>query len=89
MGAVQIGFIAADMNDPSGDLPRVINMAMSIALTGFVLMNISLFMVSPFEQIREKAFVAVVCPLRCLCAHCDMLAQWLTYFRISVLKYSA
>ena len=67
VGEFQIGFVAADMTDPVHDLPRVINTAMGVALGGFILMNISLFTVLPFDQMREKSFVAVVCSLRCPC----------------------
>lgn len=48
------------MTDPSRDLPRVINTAMFVAVSGFVLMNIALFMVIPFETMRERSVVAVV-----------------------------
>ena len=57
----QVGFVAADMTHPARDLPRVLNTAMGVAVSGFVLMNIALFMVLPFEQMRQKSFVAVVC----------------------------
>ena len=57
----QVGFVAADMTHPARDLPRVLNTAMGVAISGFVLMNIALFMVLPFEQMRQKSFVAVVC----------------------------
>ena len=61
----QVGFVAADMTHPARDLPRVLNTAMAVAISGFMLMNIALFMVLPFEQIRQKSFVAVVCSLAC------------------------
>ena len=48
------------MTDPSRDLPRVINNAMSVAITGFVSMNVALFLVIPFETMRERSVVAVV-----------------------------
>ena len=48
------------MTDPSRDLPRVINTAMSVAISGFVFMNVALFMVIPFETMRERSVVAVV-----------------------------
>lgn len=48
------------MTDPSRDLPRVINTAMCVAISGFVLMNVALFMVIPFETMRERSVVAVV-----------------------------
>lgn len=54
-----VGFVAGDMADPLRDLPRVINAAMSIAISGFVLLNISLFTVLPFQTIRERSVVAV------------------------------
>ena len=59
----QVGFVAADMTHPTRDLPRVLNTAMAVAISGFMLMNIALFMVLPFEQMRQKSFVAVVCSL--------------------------
>ena len=48
------------MIDPYRDLPRVINTAMSVAVSGFVIMNIALFMVVPFQTMRERSAVAVV-----------------------------
>ena len=53
------------MTHPARDLPRVLNTAMGVAISGFMLMNIALFMVLPFEQMRQKSFVAVVCSLDC------------------------
>ena len=51
------------MIDSSRDLPRVISTAMYCAISGFVLMNIALFAVLPFELLRERSAVAVVWPL--------------------------
>ena len=48
------------MADTRRDLPRVINTAMAIAISAFSLMNIALFMVLPFQSIRERSVVAVV-----------------------------
>ena len=48
------------MASPSRDLPRVINTAMSVAISSFVLVNIALFMVIPFETMRARSVVAVV-----------------------------
>lgn len=48
------------MTDPSRDLPRVINTAMCVAISGFVLMNVALFMVISFETMRERSVDAVV-----------------------------
>lgn len=48
------------MADPSRDLPRVINLAMCVAISSFILLNFSLFMVVGFQGLREKSTVAVV-----------------------------
>ena len=48
------------MADPRRDLPRVINTAMSVAISGFVLMNISLATVLPLRRMRDSNVVAVV-----------------------------
>lgn len=48
------------MTDPAGDLSRVINTAMSVAVSGFFIMNIALFMVIPFQTMRERSAVVVV-----------------------------
>ena len=48
------------MADPRRDLPRVINTAMSVAISAFVLMNIALFTVLPFQSMRDRSVVAVV-----------------------------
>ena len=47
------------MADPRRDLPRVINTAMSVAISAFVLMNIALFTVLPFQSMRDRSVVAV------------------------------
>lgn len=54
-----IGFVAGDMADSRRDLPRVINTAMTVAISGFVLMNIALFTVLPFQLMRDRSVVAV------------------------------
>ncbi len=48
------------MSDSARDLPRVINTAMSVAVGGFVLMNIALFTVLTFQNLRDRSTVAVV-----------------------------
>jgi hypothetical protein len=48
------------MADPSRDIRRVLNTAMIISITGFVLMNTALYSVLPFETVRERSTVAVV-----------------------------
>ena len=48
------------MADPRRDLPRVINVAMIVAIGGFTLMNIALLAVLPYQQIRNTSVVAVV-----------------------------
>lgn len=48
------------MADSRRDLPRVINTAMTVAISGFVLMNIALFTVLPFQLMRDRSVVAVV-----------------------------
>ena len=48
------------MSDTARDLPRVLNSAMSVAVSGFVLMNIALFTVLTFQNLRDRSTVAVV-----------------------------
>lgn len=48
------------MTDPSRDLPRVINTAMCVAISGLALMNVALFVVISFRIMRERSVVAVV-----------------------------
>ena len=48
------------MSDSARDLPRVINTAMSVAVSGFVLMNVALFTVLTFQNLRDRSTVAVV-----------------------------
>ena len=48
------------MSNSARDLPRVINSSMSIAVGGFVLVNIALFTVLTFQNVRDKSTVAVV-----------------------------
>lgn len=55
------------MADPRRDLPRVINTAMMVAIIGFALMNVALFMVLPFQLMRNSSVVAVV---RCIHPEC-------------------
>ncbi|KAI1420628.1 amino acid/polyamine transporter I [Xylaria sp. FL1777] len=53
------GFFAGDMDNPVKDLPIVINGAMTLVITGFFLMNASLYICLPFDVIRESKTVAV------------------------------
>ena len=53
------------MSDTARDLPRVINSAMSVAVSGFVLMNIALFTVLTFQNLRDRSTVAVVSLSQC------------------------
>ena len=48
------------MQDPTRDLPRVINTAMVIVILGFVLLNMALYVDLSFSLMREKNTVAVV-----------------------------
>ena len=48
------------MADPSRDLPRIINFAMCVAISSFVLLNFSLFLVVGFQGVRGRSIVAVV-----------------------------
>lgn len=57
---LKLGFVAGEMKNPIRDVPRVINTAMAIVITGFVLMNIALYVVLPIQFIREREAVAVV-----------------------------
>ena len=57
---LQIGFVAGEMAEPTRNLPRVIGTAMCVSIVGFVLMNMALFVVLPFELVREESAVAVV-----------------------------
>ena len=82
----QVGFVAADMTHPARDLPRVLNTAMGVAVSGFVLMNIALFMVLPFEQMRQKSFVAVVCSLSRSCYTLNQETSTKASTRISAFK---
>ncbi|KAI3335075.1 amino acid permease-domain-containing protein [Ustulina deusta] len=53
------GFVAGDLHSPAKDLPVVINGAMALVVTGFFLMNASLYVCLPFDVIRESKTVAV------------------------------
>ncbi|KAI0525653.1 amino acid/polyamine transporter I [Xylaria bambusicola] len=53
------GFIAGDMKNPGKDLPLAIHWAMALVITGFFLMNASLYVCLPFEVIRDSKTVAV------------------------------
>lgn len=59
-----VGFVMGDMANPEGDLPVVINGAMTIVITGFFLMNAALYICLPLEVMRESTTVAVVSCLR-------------------------
>ncbi|KAI1308785.1 amino acid/polyamine transporter I [Xylaria venustula] len=52
-------FIAGDMVKPAEDLPMAIHGAMAIIITGFFLMNASLYICLPFDVVRESKTVAV------------------------------
>lgn len=58
------GFVTGDMENPAKDLPIVIHGAMTLMITGFLLMNASLHICLPFDVVRESKTVAVVsCPV--------------------------
>jgi amino acid transporter len=48
------------MKDPTRDIPRVLNMAMTIVVVSFVLVNIALYTVIPIEAMRETTTPIVV-----------------------------
>jgi len=50
------------MKDPARDLPRVLNTAMAIVVTGFTLTVTSLYIVLPMSTIREKETPIAVRP---------------------------
>ncbi|KAI0967517.1 amino acid/polyamine transporter I [Xylaria arbuscula] len=52
-------FVVGDMVKPVADLPAAINGAMAIVITGFSLMNASLYICLPFDVVRESRTVAV------------------------------
>ncbi|KAI0490944.1 amino acid/polyamine transporter I [Xylaria cf. heliscus] len=52
-------FVTGDMENPAKDLPIVINGAMALIITGFVLMNASLYICLPFDVVRESKAVAL------------------------------
>ena len=56
----QLGFVAGDMKDPVRDLPRVINTAMTIVISSFLLTNVALYMVIPIELMRDNDTPGVV-----------------------------
>jgi L-type amino acid transporter 6 len=58
-----VNYVTGDMKNPTRDLPRVINSAMVIVMVGFVLANISLYIVVPMDALRERKAVAVVSTL--------------------------
>ena len=62
------------MADPPRDLPRVINAAMSVAVGGFVLVNVALYTVLPFQTMRERSAVAVVGPFNITCTPLSKLS---------------
>jgi hypothetical protein len=49
-----------DMANPEGDLPVVINGAMTIVIAGFCLMNAALYTCLPMDVMRASSTVAVV-----------------------------
>lgn len=51
------------MGDPVRDLPRVINLALSITITSFTLTVTAFYVVLPMSKVREKDTPAVVCRL--------------------------
>lgn len=57
---LKLGFVAGEMKNPTRDVPRVLHSAMAIVMTGFVLVNIALYVVLPIQFMREHEAVAVV-----------------------------
>lgn len=58
-GWESIGFVLGDMKDPQGDLPIVINGAMTIVIVGFFFMNAALYICLPMGVMRASTTVAV------------------------------
>ncbi|KAI1341999.1 large neutral amino acids transporter small subunit 1 [Xylariaceae sp. FL0016] len=54
-----VGFVVGDMVDPAGDLPMVMNGAMTLVIIGFFLMNAALYICLPFEVMRQSTTVVV------------------------------
>jgi hypothetical protein len=48
------------MKDPTRDIPRVLNVAMTIVVMSFVLVNIALYTIIPIETMRETTTPVVV-----------------------------
>ncbi|KAI9858091.1 MAG: Y+L amino acid transporter [Trichoglossum hirsutum] len=59
-GWESIGFVVGEMKRPSRDLPRAMNTAMTIVITGFFLMNAALYIVLPMSSIRTHDTVVVL-----------------------------
>jgi amino acid transporter len=57
---LKIGFVAGDMKDPTRDIPRVLNVAMTIVLISFLLVNLALYTIIPIETMRETTTPIVV-----------------------------
>lgn len=56
----QIGFVAGEIQNPSRDLPRILNTAMLLVTIGCILFNIALYCVVPLEVIRDSKTPVVV-----------------------------
>ncbi|KAH8891292.1 large neutral amino acids transporter small subunit 1 [Thozetella sp. PMI_491] len=54
-----IGFVLGDMANPEGDLPFVINGAMTIVIFGFCLLNAAIYICLPMDMIRGSSTVVV------------------------------
>ncbi|KAI0130313.1 large neutral amino acids transporter small subunit 1 [Xylariales sp. AK1849] len=55
-----IGFVLGDMAQPTRHLPRVMTAAMTIVMVGFVMVNISLYIVLPLDALRETSMPVMV-----------------------------
>ena len=57
---LQVGFVLGDMANPEADLPAVLKGAMVTVTSGFLLMNVALYVCLPIDVIRTSSTVAVV-----------------------------
>ncbi|KAI1091278.1 amino acid permease-domain-containing protein [Rostrohypoxylon terebratum] len=55
-----VGFLAGELENTSQNLPRIINTAMIISISCFILMNATLYAVLPIDVLRSTNKVAVV-----------------------------
>jgi amino acid transporter len=61
---MKLGLVAGELQDPVRNVPRVLNGAMALVVSLFILTNAAYFIALPLDQLGKTNTIALVCALR-------------------------